>query len=60
MRSSSKTTWDRKMRDKAERQHFLGIKKEAIDDLKSKKKVRDVKAHELGNATCFQESDEGQ
>ena len=49
MRSSSKTTWDRKMRDKAERQHFLGIKKEAIDELKGKKKVSEVKAQELGN-----------
>jgi len=39
MRSSSKTTWDRKMKDKAERQHFLSIKKEAVDELKSKRKA---------------------
>lgn len=39
MRSSSKTTWDRKMKDKAERQHFLTIKKDAVAELKSKRKV---------------------
>ena len=40
MRSSYSTSWERKMKDKAERQQFLGMKKEALAEAKDKRKVR--------------------
>ena len=39
MKSSISTTWERKMKDKAERQHFLGMKREALAEAKDKRKV---------------------
>ena len=39
MRSSYSTSWERKMKDKAERQQFLGMKKEALAEAKDKRKV---------------------
>ncbi|GAX84922.1 hypothetical protein CEUSTIGMA_g12343.t1 [Chlamydomonas eustigma] len=39
MRSSSKSSWERKMKEKAEKGHFLEHKKEALAEAKSKRKA---------------------
>ncbi len=40
MKAASKTSWDRKMKEKAEKQSFVEFKKEALTTAKEKRKVR--------------------